>query len=102
VLGLVDRRALEVLAMQLQDRRDRIDRGRSSLPRELGGDEVGLLRQLAVGQILLTTTQVREDEPGDGRARAETDDEQPPVELGVHAWADTATVTGKRTMPRPV
>lgn len=70
--------------MEVEDIGDVVVVDPSARATELGGDPAGLTRALAGRHVCLSTGGVGEDQPHEPGADHEPDDQQPPVELGVH------------------
>ncbi len=70
--------------MGAEDRRHGLDREGSRCSGEPGGDPGRFGLDLGRLDLVLVAAKVGEDEPGRPGPNDEADDEEPPVELGVH------------------
>jgi hypothetical protein len=70
--------------MQEQESLRRLGWHVESVLGQLGGQPRGLSRQLVCVDVLLAPARVHDHEPDQPGSNDEPDDEQPPVELGVH------------------
>ena len=81
---LVRRRRLEIAPMQGEQSLGGLDRDVVALVGQGRGQPCRLPRPLDALDVFLAAPGVEDDEPDESRPHDEPDDEQPPVELGVH------------------
>jgi phosphatidylglycerol---prolipoprotein diacylglyceryl transferase len=92
----------EVLNVEAEDVEDRVIRDRPSSIRERVADPASLARPFRLGDVHVAPPGVGKHEPDESGADHQPDDQQPPVELGIHPGRVQGTARASRCGTPPL